>query len=167
MDENVRISPGSEWFTNFVYSTENILFLIEKFIVLIILTRYQLNRLKSTLRSGIISHYHCWWYFKNHMRQSCPVQFRADRLAGRGRSWTTGLAGFSELGPNSEPRGNNQSLTETHEHARVPVKKIRSRDSIFGLINSKYFFKITRQNSTQRRKYASVPLDIYSHTFSR
>ena len=65
---------------------------------------------------------------------------------GRGRSWITGLAGISRLGPNSEPRGNNRSIPETRERARAPVKKIGSRDSIFGLVNSTYFFKITNHN---------------------
>ena len=65
---------------------------------------------------------------------------------GRGRSWITGLAGISGLGPNSEPRGNNHSFPETCERARVPVKKIGSRDSIFGLVNSTYFFEITNHN---------------------
>ena len=65
---------------------------------------------------------------------------------GRGRSWITGLAGISGLGPNSEPRGNNRSFPETRERNRVPVKKIGSRDSIFGLVNSTYFFKITNNN---------------------
>ena len=67
-------------------------------------------------------------------------------LPGRGRSWITGLAGISGLGPNSEPRGNNRSFLETRERDRVPVKKIGSRDSIFGLINSTYSFKITNHN---------------------
>ena len=46
--------------------------------------------------------------------------------SGRGRSWITGLAEISRLGPNSEPRGNNRSFPETRERARVPVKKIGS-----------------------------------------
>ena len=66
--------------------------------------------------------------------------------AGRGRSWITGLAGFSGLGPNSEPRGNKRSFPETRECDRVPVKKIRSCDLIFSLVNSTYFFKITNNN---------------------
>ena len=66
--------------------------------------------------------------------------------SGRGRSWITGLAGISRLGPNSEPRGNNRSFPETRERAHVPMKKIGSRDSIFGLVNSTYFFKITNRN---------------------
>ena len=65
---------------------------------------------------------------------------------GRGRSWITGLAGISGLGPNSEPRGNNRSFPETRERNRVPVKKIGSRDSIFGLVNSTYHFQITNHN---------------------
>ena len=52
--------------------------------------------------------------------------------SGPGRSWITGLAGISGLGLNSEPRGNNRSFPETRERDRVPVKKIGSRDSIFG-----------------------------------
>ena len=67
-------------------------------------------------------------------------------LSGRGRSWITGLAGISGLDPNSDPRGNNRSFPETRERARLPVKKIGSRDSIFGLVNSTYFFKITNHN---------------------
>ena len=55
----------------------------------------------------------------------------------------TGLAGISGLGPNSEPRGNSRSFPETRERARVPVKKIRSHDSIFSLVNSTYLLKIT------------------------
>ena len=43
----------------------------------------------------------------------------------------------------SEPRGNNRSFPGTRDRARVPVKKIGSRDSIFGLVNSTYLFKIT------------------------
>ena len=65
---------------------------------------------------------------------------------GRGRSWITGLAGISGLGPNSEPCGNNRSFPETRERDRVPVKKIGSRDSIFGLVNSTYSFEITNHN---------------------
>ena len=66
--------------------------------------------------------------------------------AGRGRSWITGLAGISGLSPNSEPHGNNRSFLETREHACVPVKKIGSRDSIFGLVVYTYFSKITNHN---------------------
>ena len=65
---------------------------------------------------------------------------------GPGRSWIAGPAGISRLGPNSEPRGNNRSFPETRERDRVPVKKIGSLDSIFGLVNSKYFFEITNHN---------------------
>ena len=57
-----------------------------------------------------------------------------------------GLTGISGLGPNSEPRGNNRSFPETRERDRVPVKKIGSRDSIFGLVNSTYSFEITNHN---------------------
>ena len=67
-------------------------------------------------------------------------------LSGRGRSWITGLAGIKGTGPNSEPRGNNRSFPETCERVRVPMKKIESCDSIFGLVNSTYFFKITNHN---------------------
>ena len=56
------------------------------------------------------------------------------------------VAAISGLGPNSEPRGNNQSFPETCERACVPAKKIGSRDSIFGLVNSTYFFNITNHN---------------------
>ena len=65
--------------------------------------------------------------------------------SGWGRSWITGLAGISGLGPNSELRGNNRSFPETRERERAPVK-IGSHDSIFGLVNSKYFFEITNHN---------------------
>ena len=68
------------------------------------------------------------------------------RYPGRGRSWIARLAGIPWLGPNSEPRGNNRSFPETRERARAPVKKIGSSDSIFGLVNSTYFFKITNHN---------------------
>ena len=57
-------------------------------------------------------------------------------LSGRDWSWNTGLAGILGLGLNSEPRGNNRSYPETRERARVPMKKIGSRDSYFGLVNS-------------------------------
>ena len=69
-----------------------------------------------------------------------------NQLSGRGRSWITGLAGIWGLGPNSEPRGNNRSFPETRERDRVPMKKIGSRDSFFGLVNSTYSFKITNHN---------------------
>ena len=61
-------------------------------------------------------------------------------LPGRGRVRPPGLAGISVLGPNSEPCGNNRSFPETCERARVPVQKFGLRDSIFGLVNSTYFF---------------------------
>ena len=61
-------------------------------------------------------------------------------LPGRGRSCITGLAGILGLRPNSEPCGNNRSFLETREPARVPVKKIGSRDSLFDLVHSTYFF---------------------------
>ena len=67
-------------------------------------------------------------------------------FSGRGRSWITGLAGISGLGPNTEPRGNNRSFPETRKRTCVPANKIGSRDSIFGLVNSTYFFKITNHN---------------------
>ena len=67
-------------------------------------------------------------------------------LTGPGRSWIAGPAGISRLGPNSEPRGNNRSFPETRERDRVPVKKIGSRDSIFGLVNSTYSFEKTNHN---------------------
>ena len=82
-----------------------------------------------------------WWEFLH-----CDSR---PRSTGRGRSWIysiTGLAGISGLGPNSEPRGNNRSFPETRERARLPVKKIGSRDSIFSLVKSAYFFKITNHN---------------------
>ena len=76
------------------------------------------------------------------MQKMPPVIFTDTAfglLPGRGRTWITVLAGISELGPNLEPRGNNQSFPETRERPRVPVKKIGSHDSIFGLVNSTYF----------------------------
>ena len=82
--------------------------------------------------------------------------------SGRGRSWITGLAGISGLGPNSEPRGNNRSFPETREHDRVPVKKIRSRDSIFGLVNSTHSFEITNHNQhASNIKYLSNLIKKY------
>ena len=71
---------------------------------------------------------------------------RHTHQSGPGRSWIAGPAGISRLGPNSEPRGNNRSFPETRERDRVPVKKIGSRDSIFGLVNSTYSFEITNHN---------------------
>ena len=67
-------------------------------------------------------------------------------LPGRGRIWITELAGISGLGLNSDPCGNNRSFPETRERDRVPVKKIGSLDSIFGLVNSTYSFEITNHN---------------------
>ena len=82
--------------------------------------------------------------------QVCAYQLcnpcRGPFQPGRSRSWISGLAGISGLGPNSEPCGNKRSFPETHERDRVPVKKIGSRDSIFGLVNSTYSFKITNHN---------------------
>ena len=66
--------------------------------------------------------------------------------SGPGRSWIAGPAEISRLGPNSELHGNNRSFPETRECDRVPVKKIGSRDSIFGLVNSTYSFEITNHN---------------------
>ena len=79
-------------------------------------------------------------------QQTVKWQLQTWLLSGRGRSWITGLAGISGLGPNSEPRGNNRPFPETRERDRVPVKKIGSRDSIFGLVNSTYSFEITNHN---------------------
>ena len=76
----------------------------------------------------------------------CAMWSYLPLLSGRGRSWITGLAGISGLGPNSEPRGNNRPFPETRERAGLPVKKIGAHDSIFGLVNSTYFFKITNHN---------------------
>ena len=42
--------------------------------------------------------------------------------------------------------GSTRSLPDTRERARVPVKKIVLRDSIFDLVNSTYFFQITNHN---------------------
>ena len=61
-------------------------------------------------------------------RKCCQVP-----TPGQGRVWTPGLAGIWDLGPNSEPHGNKQSFPETCELALVAVKKIGSRDLIFGL----------------------------------
>ena len=79
-------------------------------------------------------------------RVLCLLHFMKESWAGRGRSWITGLAGISGLGPNSEPRGNNRSFPETGERGRASVKKIGLRDSIFGLVNSTYSFEITNHN---------------------
>ena len=79
-------------------------------------------------------------------QQTVKWQLPTWLLSGRGRSWIMGLAGISGLGPNSEPRGNNRSFPETRERDRVPVKKIGSCDSIFGLVNSTYSFEITNHN---------------------
>ena len=74
------------------------------------------------------------------------VRWEGHQGTGRGRSWITGLARISGLGPNSEPRGNNRSFPETRERDRVLMRKIGSRDSIFGLVNSTYSFAITNHN---------------------
>ena len=50
-----------------------------------------------------------------------------------------------DLGRNSEPSGNDRSFLETRERAYEQVK-IRSRDSIYHLVNSTYFFKVTNYN---------------------
>ena len=76
----------------------------------------------------------------------CIVNRSSTQSSGRGRSWIAGPAGISRLGPNSELRGNNRSFPETRERDRVLVKKIGSRDSIFGLVNSTYSFEITNHN---------------------
>ena len=73
-----------------------------------------------------------------------------------------GLAGISGLGPNSEPCGNNQSFPETRKRDHVPVKKIGSRDSIFGLVNSTYFLKITNNNQhASNIEYLANLIKIY------
>ena len=79
----------------------------------------------------------CWPQSSTLARPGYPK----DLCSGRGRVRTPGLAGISEMpGPNSESHRNNRSFPETLERARVPVK-IGSRDTIFGLVNSTYFFK--------------------------
>ena len=85
-----------------------------------------------------------WWYYTYIYTYICRVL--SITLSGRGWSWIAGLAGISGLGPNSEPRRNIRSFQETRERARAPVKKIGSCDSIFGLVNSTYFLKITSHN---------------------
>ena len=55
---------------------------------------------------------------KRDHENCCPhgLLFISKALkSGRGRSWITGLAGISGLGPNSEPRGNNRPFPETRE----------------------------------------------------
>ena len=90
----------------------------------------------------------CKYIHKCVSYPSGTIQKLSDLLSltGPGRSWIAGPAGISRLGPNSEPRGNNRSFPETRERDRVPVKKIGSRDSIFGLVNSIYSFEITNHN---------------------
>ena len=84
---------------------------------------------------------------ENHDVTAYERHYTSSLLStGPGRSWIAGPAGISRLGPNSEPRGNNRSFPETRERDRVPVKKIGSRDSIFGLVNSTYSFEITNHN---------------------
>ena len=76
----------------------------------------------------------------NFLHKSCllnQVEAKAEL-----RGWQ----GFRCWAQISEPRGNNRSFPETRKRARVPLKKIGSRDSIFGLVNSTYFFKITNHN---------------------
>ena len=77
----------------------------------------------------------------------CPPDFSGYQVKAEAelRGWQP-VAGISGLGPNSEPRGNNRSFPETRERDCVPVKKIGSRDSIFGLVNSTYSFEITNHN---------------------
>ena len=99
-----------------------------------------------------------WGHQKMGLRAICSCQLAPSGTSppgeacflrtypGPGRSWIAGPAGKSRLGPNSEPRGNNRSFPETRERDRVPVKKIGSRDSIFGLVNSTYSFEITNHN---------------------
>ena len=81
-----------------------------------------------------------------HEFQALLTMAHRSCSSGRGRSWATGLAGISGLDLNSEPHGNNRSFTETRERTHVPVKKIGSRDSIFCLVNSTYFLRITNYN---------------------
>ena len=85
------------------------------------------------------------WCGDPQQPECCP-SIGSNQVTGPGRSWIAGPAGISWLGPNSEPRGNNRSFPETRERDRVPVKKIGSRDSIFGLVNSTYSFEITNHN---------------------
>ena len=98
---------------------------------------------QELISTGWMDH---WAWNEGSCSDVCSKQtLSAMMLPGQGWSWTTGLAGISELGPNSEPHGNNWSFPETRERAHVPVKKIGSSDLIFGLVNST-FFKITNHN---------------------
>ena len=81
-----------------------------------------------------------WWSSQHDLMMDLGVIRSRPKLNyGTGRD-------FGGLSPNLEPRGNNRSFPETRERACVPVKKIGSHDSIFGLVNSTYFFKITNHN---------------------
>ena len=71
---------------------------------------------------------------RQNQPQSAIIRSRPKLNYGTGRDFRVG------------PRGNNRSFPETHERERVPVKKIGSRDSIFGLVNSTYSFEITNHN---------------------
>ena len=59
------------------------------------------------------------------------------QLSSEGRVWTLESAEIWGHG------GSNWLFPLTPERARVPVKKIGSRDSILGLFNSTYFCKLT------------------------
>ena len=68
-----------------------------------------------------------------------PNQVKAEAEL---RGWQ-GFQGWAQIWSHAEKK---TSFPETREHARVPVRKIGSRDSIFHLVNSTYIFKITKHN---------------------
>ena len=111
-------------------------------------SRRQFSYAARCFMPKIVSHQNTPVWFVNNEYFIAKVDVCHSLLPwpGPGRSWIAGPAGISRLGPNSEPRGNNRSFPETRERDRVPVKKIGSRDSIFGLVNSTYSFEITNHN---------------------
>ena len=58
------------------------------------------------------------------------------------RGWQ-GFRGWDRIRSHAET---TKSFPETCERARVPMKKMGSRDSIFGLVNSTYSLKVTNHN---------------------
>ena len=101
----------------------------------LISTRLQLQRFQLQLQLRQISR------ISTPTPKSNSGGFNSNsQFPGRGWVRTLGLVGISELGSNLEPRANNRSFPETRGRACVPTKKIGSRDSIFGLVNSTHFF---------------------------
>ena len=88
---------------------------------------------------------------RQNQPQSAIIRSRPKLNYGTGRDFRVG------------PRGNNRSFPETRERERVPVKKIGSRDSIFGLVNSTYSFEIiTNHNQhTSNIKYLANLIKKY------